>query len=62
MNLQGVPMNSLANYMLATQIEVLSTLEARASIKGISSLKSKVTEILESVERNTDVPEWDKIH
>jgi len=64
-HLQGVSMNNLANYMLTTQIsqiEVLSALEARASKKDIASLKSKVSKVLESVQKNTDVPEWDKIH
>jgi len=64
-NLQGVSMNNLANYMLTTQIsqiEVLSALEARASKKDITSLKSKVSKVLESVQKNTDVPEWDKVH
>ena len=64
-HLQGVSMNNLANYMLTTQIsqiEVLSALEARASRKDISSLKSKVAKVLESVERNTKVSAWDEIH
>ena len=64
-HLQGVSMNNLANYMLTTQIsqiEVLSALEARASKKDITSLKSKLAKVLESVQKNTDVPEWDKIH
>ena len=64
-HLQGVSMNNLANYMLTTQIsqiEVLSALEARVSQKDIPSLKSKVAKILESVQVNTDVPEWDKVH
>jgi len=64
-HLQGVSMNNLANYMLTTQIsqiEVLSALEARSSKKDITSLKSKVAKVLESVQKNADVPEWDKIH
>lgn len=64
-HLQGVSMNNLANYMLTTQIsqiEVLSALEARASKKDITSLKSKVSKVLESVQKNTNVPEWDKTH
>ena len=64
-HLQGVSMNNLANYMLTTQIsqiEVLSALEARASKKDIPSLKSKVIKVLDSVQKNTEVPEWDKIH
>ena len=58
-------MNNLANYMLTTQIsqiEVLSALEARVPKKDIPSLKTKVAKILESVQINTDVPEWDKEH
>ncbi len=64
-HLQGVSMNNLANYLLTTQIsqiEVLSTLEARMSKKDFSSLKTNVRKILGSVEKNTDVPEWDKTH
>jgi hypothetical protein len=64
-HLQGVSMNNLANYLLATQIsqiEVLSALQERVSKKDISSLKTKVRKILGSVEKNTDVPEWDKIN
>ena len=64
-HLQGGSMNNLANHMLTTQIsqiEVLSALEARVSKKDIPSLKTKVTKILESVQINIDVPEWDKEH
>ena len=64
-HLQGVSMNNLANYMLTTQIsqiEVLSALETRASQKNITSLKSKVAKVLESVQKDTDVPEWDNVH
>ena len=64
-HLQGVSMNNLANYLLTTQIsqiEVLSALEARVSKKDISSLKTKVRKILDSVEKSADIPEWDKVH
>jgi len=64
-NLQGVSMNNLANYMLTTQIsqiEVLSALEARVSRKDIPSLKAKVAKVLEAVQVNTEVPEWDKVN
>ena len=64
-HIQGVSMNNLANYMLTTQIsqiEVLSALEARISRKDIPSLKIKVAKVLEAVQVNTDVPEWDKVH
>ncbi len=62
---QGVSMNNLANYMLTTQIsqiEVLSAIETRISRKNISSLKTKVNKVLASVQKNHDVPEWDKVH
>ena len=64
-HLQGVSMNNLANYMLTTQItqiEVLSALEARISKKDIPSLKAKATKVLDSVQKSTDIPEWDKVH
>ncbi len=64
-HIQGVSMNNLANYMLTTQIsqiEVLSAIEARIARKTISSLKSKVNKVLDSVQKNHDVPEWDKVH
>ena len=63
--IQGVSMNNLANYMLTTQIsqiEVLSAIESRISKKSISSLKTKVNKVLDSVQKNNDVPEWDKVH
>jgi hypothetical protein len=64
-HIQGVSMNNLANYMLTTQIsqiEVLSAIEARISRKNISSLKTKVNKVLDSVQKNYDIPEWDKAH
>ncbi|MDC9728028.1 MAG: toxin-antitoxin system HicB family antitoxin [Methyloprofundus sp.] len=64
-HLQGVSMNNLANYLLTTQIsqiEVLSALEKRIAKKDISSLKTKVRKILDSVEKSTNVPEWDEVH
>ena len=64
-HLQGVSMNNLANYLLTTQIsqiEVLSALEERVSKKDISSLKTKTRKTLDSVEKNKNIPEWDKIH
>jgi len=64
-HIQGVSMNNLANYMLTTQIsqiEVLSAIESRISRKNISSLKTKVNKVLDSVQNNNDVPEWDKVH
>ena len=64
-HIQGVSMNNLANYMLTTQIsqiEVLLAIEARISRKDISSLKTKVNKVLDSVQKNYDIPEWDKVH
>ncbi len=64
-HIQGVSMNNLANYILTTQIsqiEVLSAIEARISRKNISSLKTKVNKVLDSVQKNYDIPEWDKVH
>jgi hypothetical protein len=64
-HIQGVSMNNLANYMLTTQIsqiEVLSAIEARISRKNISSLKTKVNKVLDSVQKNYDIPEWDEVH
>ena len=64
-HLQGVSMNNLANYMLTTQIsqiEVLSTIETRVSKKDISTLKSRVSKILDSVNKTDNVPEWDKVY
>ncbi len=64
-HIQGVSMNNLANYMLTTQIsqiEVHSAIESRISRKSISSLKTKVNKVLDSVQINNDVPEWDKVH
>ena len=64
-HIQGVSMNNLANYMLTTQIsqiEVLSAIEARISRKDISSLKTKVNKVLDSVSKTPDVPEWDELH
>jgi hypothetical protein len=64
-HIQGVSMNNLANYMLTTQIsqiEVLSAIESRISRKSISSLKTKVNKVLDSVQKNNDVLEWDKVH
>ncbi|MCK5897440.1 MAG: hypothetical protein KAG06_00020 [Methylococcales bacterium] len=64
-HIQGVSMNNLANYMLTTQIsqiEVLSAIEVRISRKNISSLRNKVNKVLDSVQKNYDIPEWDKVH
>jgi dihydroneopterin aldolase len=55
----------LENDMLTTQIsqiEILSAIEARISRKNISSLKTKVNKVLDSVQKNYDIPEWDKVY
>ncbi len=64
-HLQGVSMNNLANYMLTTQIsqiEALSSIKERRSRKDISTLKNKVSKILDSVQMSDEVPQWDKVH
>ena len=64
-HLQGVSMNNLANYLLTTQIsqlEALSTIEARMSKKSYSELKNKVNKLLDSVQENENVPSWDALH
>ncbi len=61
---QGVSLNNLANYFLTTQLsqlEALSVMEARIAKKDISSLKAKVTELLDAVPKNKKVPVWDAI-
>lgn len=61
---QGVSLNNLANYFLATQLsqfETLSAIESRISKKNIPDLKSKVKKILEAVPHKKAVPEWDAI-
>ncbi|MEA1933613.1 MAG: toxin-antitoxin system HicB family antitoxin [Thermodesulfobacteriota bacterium] len=61
---QGVSLNNLANYFLTTQLsqlEALSVVESRISKKNISTLKSKVTQILNAVPKKQTVPEWDTV-
>ena len=61
---QGVSLNNLANYMLTTQLSELETLakiEQRLSTKKLSSLKKKVSAILDKVPHKVDVPEWDRL-
>ncbi len=61
---QGVSLNNLANYFLATQLsqlETLSVIESRISGKNIPDLKSKVKKILEAVPHKEVVPSWDAI-
>ncbi len=61
---QGVSLNNLANYFLTTQlsqIEAISTIEARISKKNISNLKSKVKKILASVPKKSSLPAWDVV-
>ena len=61
---QGVSLNNLANYFLATQLsqlETLSIIESRISSKSLPELKAKVNKILKSVPHKKTVPSWDKI-
>ena len=61
---QGVSLNNLANYFLTTQlsqVEALSALESRFSKKDISTLKSKVTQILNAVPKKQPLPQWDEV-
>lgn len=63
--LQGVSMNNLANYLLTTQIsqlEALSTIETRMANKSFSSLKSRVNNILDSVQERESNPGWDALN
>jgi len=60
---QGVSLNQLSNYLLTvqlTQIESISALEKRLSVKSFSRLKNKVQKIMEKVPER-EVPEWDKL-
>ncbi len=62
---QGVSLNNLANYFLTTQlsqVEAISAIESRISMKDINQLKKKVSGILDSVPEQNRVPSWDKIH
>ena len=62
---QGVSLNNLANYFLTTQlsqVEALSAIESRISKKDISTLKVKVTQILNAVPQKITVPEWDRVN
>ena len=61
---QGVSLNNLANYFLATQLsqlETLSIIESRISGKSLPELKAKVKKILKSVPHKETVPSWDRI-
>ena len=61
---QGVSVNNLANYFLATQLsqlETLSSIESRISRKSIPELQAKVKKILESVPHKESIPSWDRI-
>ncbi len=61
---QGVSLNNLANYFLATQLsqlETLSIIESRISKKSIGDLKTKVKRILNAVPHKKAVPEWDVV-
>ncbi len=61
---QGVSLNNLANYFLATQLsqlETLSIIESRISGKSLPELKTKVKKILQSVPHKQKVPAWDMV-
>jgi len=61
---QGVSLNNLANYFLTTQLsqlEALSVVEARISKKNISTLRTKVSQILDAVPKKQKVPNWDRV-
>lgn len=61
---QGVSLNNLANYFLATQlsqIEALSVIESRISEKNLPELKNKVKKILKAVPKKAAIPKWDAI-
>ena len=64
-HLQGVSMNNLANYLLTTQItqlEALSTIEARMANKSYAELKNKVNQMFDSIQENKNIPSWDALH
>jgi hypothetical protein len=61
---QGVSLNNLANYFLTTQLsqmEALSVVESRIAQKDISTLKAKVSKLLDAVPKNKAIPEWDAV-
>jgi hypothetical protein len=60
---QGISINQLTNYILATQLaqmEILSSLEFNLSRKSIPDLKKKAKLILDKVQ-DRPVPDWDRI-
>lgn len=60
---QGVSINQLANYLLniqISQLEMMSSLEARLKRKSITGLKKRVSNILRKVPSRA-VPEWDRV-
>lgn len=62
--LQGVSLNNLANYFLATQLsqaETLSYIESRISQKSLEELKSKVSEMINTAPKKKHVPVWDRV-
>lgn len=61
---QGVSINNLANYLLATQLsqlEALSAIDERLKKRNITALKKNVKKILNAVPKNRSVPLWDSI-
>ncbi len=62
---QGVSLNNLANYFLATQLsqlETLSIIESRISGKNIPALNERVQSILKSVPYKETLPSWDRVN
>lgn len=60
---QGTSVNQLTTYLLTTQLtqlEALSSLEAKLARSSIVNLKKNVKGILEKVP-DRPVPQWDKI-
>ncbi|UOG92898.1 MAG: hypothetical protein L3K52_04000 [Candidatus Thiothrix sulfatifontis] len=56
--------NSLANYLLTTQLSQLETfagIEQRLRTKNLGDLKQKIASLLDKVPHNPNVPEWDRL-
>jgi hypothetical protein len=54
----------VSTYFLTTQLsqlEALSMVEKRIAKKDTSTLKEKVTKLLNAVPKNKKVPEWDAV-
>jgi hypothetical protein len=60
---QGVSLNHLASYLLnfeVTQLEAISSLENRLSMKDLSTLKKRVNKILHKIPKR-EVADWDSL-